>query len=566
MNAKSKRILVVGGVAGGATCAARSRRLDESAEIVVFDRGPFVSFANCGLPYHVGDVIPKEKSLLVATPELFRDRFRIEVRTRNEVTAIDRKAQEIEVRELTSGRVYRERYDALVLAPGAAPMKPPLPGLDLPGVFTLRTIPDSRLIRDWISSRNARRVVVVGAGFIGLEMVENFVHRGLEVSVIELADQVLPPLDPEIARTVADWLTTKGVSLRLGEGLAAIETDASGTLRVRTNKGTELRADLVLLGLGVRPETKLALDAGLEIGQRGGIRVDDAMRTSDARIWAIGDAVEVRDLVTKQWTVIPLAGPANRQGRIAADSIAGREARFRGVQGTAVCGILGLTAAITGASEKSLVRAGVTTFEKVYLHPGHHAGYYPGAKPLHMKLLFSTPDGRILGAQAVGEEGIDKRIDVIAMAIQKGGTVHDLEEAELCYAPQYGSAKDPVNLLGMVAANALRGDAPLARWEDVDETEAFVLDVRQPDEFAEGHVPGATNVPLPELRRRLDELPRDREIWAYCRVGQRSYYATRLLQQKGFRVRNLTGGYQSFLARRPAGAPTTACHGGARRG
>jgi NADPH-dependent 2,4-dienoyl-CoA reductase/sulfur reductase-like enzyme/rhodanese-related sulfurtransferase len=545
-----KRILVVGGVAGGATCAARSRRVDESAEIVVFDRGPFVSFANCGLPYYVGDVIAKEQSLLVATPALFRDRFRIDVRTDSEVVAIDRKSAEIEVRELKTGRTYRESYDALVLAPGAAPVVPPLPGLDLPGVFTLRTIPDSKKIREWIAERKARTAVVVGAGFIGLEMVENFVHRGLAVTVIELADQVLPPLDPEMARTVADWLAAKGVTLLLGEGLAGIERATSGELRVKTNAGTVLPADVVLLGLGVRPETKLAVAAGLEIGQRGGIRVDEAMRTSDPRIWAIGDAVEVRDAVTKQWTVIPLAGPANRQGRVAADSIAGREACFRGVQGTAVCGVLGLTAAMTGASEKSLKRAGVKAFEKVYLHPGHHAGYYPGAKPLHMKLIFSIPDGVVLGAQAVGEEGVDKRIDVIAMAIQKGGTVRDLEEAELCYAPQYGSAKDPVNLLGMVAVNALSGDAPLARWDDIGKSDAFVLDVRQPEEFAAGHVEGAVNVPLPELRGRLGELPREREIWAYCRVGQRSYYATRLLRQHGLQVRNLTGGYQSYLASR----------------
>ncbi len=543
-----KRIVIVGGVAGGATCAARARRLSEDAEIVMFDRGPYVSFANCGLPYYVGNVIEQEEKLLVATPTLFKNRFRIEVRTDSEVTAIDRSASEVEVRELKTGRTYRERYDALVLAPGAMPLVPPLPGLDLPGVFTLRTIPDSRKIREWITEKKPRRAILVGAGFIGLEMAENLVHRGLSVSIVEMSDQVMPPLDPEVAKGVADWLTAKGLALRLGEALASIERGSAGDLTVKTRAGAALSADMVVLGLGVRPETSLAVKAGLELGQRGGIRVDDCMRTSDPKIWAIGDAVEVRDFVTKEWTVIPLAGPANRQGRIAADSICGRATRFRGVQGTAVCGVLGLTVAMTGASEKSLRRAGISNYEKVYVHPGHHAGYFPGAKPLHLKLIFATPDGRILGAQATGEEGVDKRIDVIAMAIQKGGTVYDLEEAELCYAPQFGSAKDPVNMAGMVAANALRGDAPLARWEEVPGTEAMLLDVREPKEFAAGHVDHAVNVPLPQLRDRLGELPKDREILAYCGVGQRSYYATRLLRQHAFRVRNLSGGFQTYSA------------------
>ncbi len=543
-----KRIVIVGGVAGGATCAARARRLSEDAEIVMFDRGPYVSFANCGLPYYVGNVIEQEEKLLVATPTLFKNRFRIEVRTDSEVTAVDRSASEVEVRELKTGRTYRERYDALVLAPGAMPLVPPLPGLDLPGVFTLRTIPDSRKIREWITEKKPRRAILVGAGFIGLEMAENLVHRGLSVSIVEMSDQVMPPLDPEVAKGVADWLTAKGLALRLGEALASIERGSAGDLTVKTRAGAALSADMVVLGLGVRPETSLAVKAGLELGQRGGIRVDDCMRTSDPKIWAIGDAVEVRDFVTKEWTVIPLAGPANRQGRIAADSICGRATRFRGVQGTAVCGVLGLTVAMTGASEKSLRRAGISNYEKVYVHPGHHAGYFPGAKPLHLKLIFATPDGRILGAQATGEEGVDKRIDVIAMAIQKGGTVYDLEEAELCYAPQFGSAKDPVNMAGMVAANALRGDAPLARWEEVPGTEAMLLDVREPKEFAAGHVDHAVNVPLPQLRDRLGELPKDREILAYCGVGQRSYYATRLLRQHAFRVRNLSGGFQTYSA------------------
>jgi NADPH-dependent 2,4-dienoyl-CoA reductase/sulfur reductase-like enzyme/rhodanese-related sulfurtransferase len=544
-----KRILIVGGVAGGASAAARARRLDETAEIILFDRGPFASFANCGLPYYVGDVITEEKKLIVASSDLFRTRFNIEVRTENDVLAVDRAASELEVRELRTGRVYRERYDALVLAPGAAPIRPPLPGIDRPGIFALRTIPDSRRIRDWILEKKAARAVVVGAGFIGLEMAENLVRRGLAVTMIDISKQVLPPLDAEMAAYVADVLTANGVNLHLGDGLAGFEDGTDGAaLTVRTASGAALPADLAILGLGVRPEVTLAKAAGLEIGARGGIRTDAHMRTSDPKIWAVGDAVEVRDAVTGEWTVIPLAGPANRQGRVAAESICGRPSAFRGVQGTAVCGVFGTTVAATGASEKSLKRAGITAYEKVYLHPGSHAGYYPGARPIHMKLLFSTSDGRVLGAQAVGEEGVDKRIDVIAMAIQKGATVADLEEAELCYAPQFGAAKDPVNIAGMIAGNALRGDLPLAHWENLSDPDAMLVDVREPAEFAAGHVPGAVNMPLSELRRRVGELPTDREIRLYCGVGQRAYYATRLLLQHGRRVRNLPGGWQTYQA------------------
>ncbi|MBZ5627339.1 MAG: FAD-dependent oxidoreductase, partial [Acidobacteriia bacterium] len=478
-----KRILVVGGVAGGASCAARARRLCEEAEIVIFDRGPYVSFANCGLPYFVGDVIQDEKKLLVASAELFKTRFRIEVRTENEVMAIDRDRCEIVVKRLASGEVYREKYDALVLSPGAAPIRPVLPGIDLPGIFVLRTIPDSRRIRSWIEGRKIERAVVVGGGLVGLEMSENLASRGIQVTVIEMLDQVLPPLDPEMAEPVQQHLLRHGVSLHLRDAVAGFSQKDGGSLEVETRSGSKFPADLVILSIGVRPETKLAKEAGLEIGGRGGIRVDDAMRTSDPRIWAVGDAVETRDVITGEWNVVPLAGPANRQGRVAADSICGRPAHFRGVQSTAVCGLFGLTIATTGANEKTLRRVGLR-YERIYLHPGHHVGYYPGAKPIHMKVLFSAEDGRVLGAQAVGQEGAEKRIDVIAMAIQKHATVFDLEEAELCYAPQFGAATDPVNMAGMLAANVLRGDGPVARWEALPETDAMVLDVREPAEFA----------------------------------------------------------------------------------
>ena len=548
-----RRVLIVGGVAGGASCAARLRRLDEAVEIVMFERGPYVSFANCGLPYYVGNVIADERSLLVASPERFRARFNVEVQTETEVTGIDRSARTLSVRDGRTGASRAERYDALVLAPGAVPIRPPLPGVDLPGVFAVRTIPDSRRIRAWIAERQATTAVVVGGGFIGLEMVENLVHRKLAVTVLEKLPQLMPPLDPEMAAPVMEHLAAQGVQLRLGDGLARIEGREGGSLVVIAESGTHLPADLVILAIGVRPETTLAQTAGLSIGPRGGIVVDAQMRTSDLQIWAVGDAVEVRDVLTGQDTVLPLAGPANRQGRVAAESIAGRATQFRGVQATAVVGVLGLTVASTGASEKGLRRAGVTSFEKVYLHPGHHAGYYPGAHRIHLKLLFSVPDGRILGAQAVGRGGVEKRIDVIATAIQLGGTVHDLAEAELCYAPQYGAAKDPVNLAGMLAENVLTGDMPVADWLELDRTDALVLDVREADEFARWHMPHATNLPLSQLRDRYVELPKDRDLWTCCIVGQRAYYATRFLAQHGYRARNLSGGYLTYKALKAAG-------------
>jgi NADPH-dependent 2,4-dienoyl-CoA reductase/sulfur reductase-like enzyme/rhodanese-related sulfurtransferase len=548
-----RRVLIVGGVAGGASCAARLRRLDESVAILVFDRGPYVSFANCGLPYYVGNVISDERRLLVASREMFHERFNIEVHTETEVTGIDRSASTITVRDLRSGRSRMERYDALILSPGAAPIRPPLPGVDLPGVFAVRTIPDSRRIRSWIAERNAKTAVVIGGGFIGLEMVENLVHRELAVTVLEKLPQIMPPLDPEMAAPLMEHLAAKGVELHLGDGLARIEAPEGGGLVVVADSGARLRADLVILAIGVRPETTLAKDAGVEIGARGGIVVDAQMRTSDPNIWAVGDAVEVQDVVTGQETVLPLAGPANRQGRVAAESIAGRATHFRGVQATAVVGVLGMTAASTGASEKGLRRAGVTSFQKVYLHPGHHAGYYPGARQIHLKLLFSVPDGRILGAQAVGFEGVEKRIDVIATAIQFNGTVHDLAEAELCYAPQFGAAKDPVNLAGMLAENVLNGDMPVADWQDLDHTDALLLDVRESDELDREHIPNAINLPLSQLRSRYSELPKDREIWVCCAVGQRAYFATRFLIQNGYRSRNLSGGYKTYGALKAAG-------------
>jgi NADPH-dependent 2,4-dienoyl-CoA reductase/sulfur reductase-like enzyme/rhodanese-related sulfurtransferase len=542
------RILIVGGVAGGASCAARARRLSEKAEIIIFERGPFVSFASCGLPYYVGDIIREERNLLVATPKLFKRRFNIEVKLLSEVLAIDRSRKTLEVKNLETGDTRQEKYDALVLSPGSSTNIPVVPGVDLPGIFTLRTIQDSHQIKDWIAQKNAKRAIVVGGGFIGLEAVENLVNLGLSVTVIEMLLQVMPNFDPEIATRLQEHLKTKGVALHLGDGVSQFSQAPGGDgITVKTKSGDNLDCDMVLLAIGVKPEVTLARQAGLEIGDLGGIRVNNRMQTSDKTIWAVGDAVEIRNYVNGEWCLTPLAGPASRQGRIAADNVLGRDSKFRGVQGTMVCAVLGLTVAATGLSEKTMGTLKTKIgYEKVYLHPGHHAGYYPGAKMMTIKLLFAVEDGKILGAQAIGEEGVEKRIDVISMAIQKGATVFDLEEAEMCYAPQFGSAKDPINFAGMIAANALKGDSPVAHWKNLNRSQYYLLDVREPLEFNSGHVAGATNIPLPSLRARLNELPRDKEIAVYCGVGQRSYYATRILKQNGFSAKNISGGITSY--------------------
>jgi NADPH-dependent 2,4-dienoyl-CoA reductase/sulfur reductase-like enzyme/rhodanese-related sulfurtransferase len=552
----SKRVLIVGGVAGGASCAARLRRLDEQAEIVVFEKGPYPSFANCGLPYYIGDAISDEAKLLVATPELFRNRFNIEVRTEQEVLGINRGERKIEVKDLRKGSVYQEPYDALVLSPGAVPARPPLPGVDLAGVFTLRTIPDSRAIRAWIQESQPRNAAVVGGGFIGLEMAENLARRGMKVTIVEMLDQVIPPLDREMAEYVYVHLLDKHVSVRLADAVERFNGSEGRVTSVETRSGARIQADVVILSVGVKPESQLAKDAGLELGPQGGIRVDESMRTSDPCIWAVGDAVEVTDAITGELCIVPLAGPANRQGRIAADAICGRPARFRGVQATAVCGVFGLTVAMTGVSEKRLQQAKDADYEAVYLHPNDHASYYPGASEMHLKLIFRRSDGVVLGAQGVGGQGVERRIDVISFAIQKGSTVFDLEEAELCYAPQFGMAKDPVNLAGMVAANVLRGDVKLAKWDELPNGGAFLVDVREEKEFDRGSIDGAINIPLDQLRQRLSELPKDRPIWVNCARGQRSYYAVRILQQHGFDASNLSGGYSTWEVWYPEGLPS----------
>jgi NADPH-dependent 2,4-dienoyl-CoA reductase/sulfur reductase-like enzyme/rhodanese-related sulfurtransferase len=554
------KVIIVGGVAGGASCAARLRRLDEKADILMVERGPYVSYANCGLPYHVSGVIEKESSLLVATEATFRTQFAIDCRTRCEAVGISPKAKTVDLKNHVTGEVTTEAYDKLVLSPGAAPIRPALPGIDLPGIFSVRTVPDAREIRAWIDRGSpewtgegpatgfrpldkVKRAVVVGGGYIGLEMAENLVHRGLEVTLVEMLDHVMAPLDPECASLVERHMEEHGVHLALCDAVAGFKQTADGALEVLTKSGKTHAADMVILAIGVRPETELAKAAGLEIGKRGGIRVDDQMHTSDPDIFAVGDAVEVKDFVTGEWTLIPLAGPANRQGRIVADVIAGRDSRFRGTQGTSVIGVFGATVATTGVNEKQLTRQGQKDYEKIYLFPNSHAGYYPGARTIVLKVIFRKSDGRLLGAQALGKDGVEKRIDALAMAIQMGATVYDLEESELCYAPPFGSAKDPVNFAGMVAADVLRGDMPLSHWGSLEGE--FLLDVRNPPELAVQSVPGAVNIPLPELRSRLGELPRDREIHIICRSAQRAYYATRILLQNGFKARNISGGMMS---------------------
>ncbi|MBV8129767.1 MAG: FAD-dependent oxidoreductase [Planctomycetaceae bacterium] len=541
------KLLIVGGVAGGASAAARARRLAEDASIVLFERGPDVSFANCGLPYYVGGEIAERNKLLVVTRELLQSRFRLDVRVRSSVEAIDRSAKKVRVRDLASGREYEEAYDKLILAPGAAPLRPPIPGIDLPGVFTLRNLQDVDHIKDRVD-HGVKRAAVVGAGFIGLELVENFVRRGIAVTVVELQDQVLPPFDKEMTTPLAEHLAAKGVSLLLGQSAEAFE-QGPDDLTVVLKSGIRLTAQLVVLGVGVRPENKLAIDAGLQVGPRGGIRVNEHLQTTDPDIYAVGDAIEVKDFVTGEPTQVPLAGPANRQGRIAADHIFGWAARYRGTQGTAIVRVFDRTAAMTGASEKVLRRAR-RPYRKVYVHPTNHAGYYPGAEAMTIKLLFDPETGRVLGAQAVGGAGVDKRIDVLAMAIQAGMTVFNLEESELAYSPQYGSAKDPINMAGFVAAGLLRGDHPQVDVEvvlnDASDQPPLLVDVRTHQEFSRCHIPGAVNIPLDELRSRLEELPKGKKIAAYCQVGQRGYLATRILLQAGFPAVNIGGGYKTY--------------------
>ncbi len=547
------KLLIVGGVAGGASAAARARRLSEDAHIIVFERGPDVSFANCGLPYYIGGEITDRANLLVTTPEQLHSRFKLDVRTRSTVEVIDRTAKKVRVRDLASGREYEEAYDKLILATGAAPFRPAIPGVDLPGVYTLRSLQDADRIKERVD-QGVQQAVLLGGGFISLELAENFVRRGIATTVVEKNEQILTPFDKEMTAPIVQELLGKGVSLLFGQSAEVLAQTAEG-LVVCLQSGQRLPAQLVIFGVGVRVENKLAVAAGLEVGARGGIRVNETLQTNDPNIYAVGDAVEVEDVVSGERTQVPLAGPANRQGRMAADHAFGRSVRYRGTQGTAIVRVFERTVAMTGASEKALRRA-QRTFRKVYVHPTHHAGYYPGAEAMTLKLLFEPTTGRVLGAQAVGGAGVDKRIDVLAVAIQAGLTVFDLEEMELAYSPQYGAAKDPINMLGFVAGGLLRGDHPQVDVETVVTAplaeQPFLLDVRAPQEFASGHIKGSLNIPVDDLRSRLNELPRDRKIAAYCQVGIRGYLATRILLQAGYPAVNVGGGYKTYKLMYPS--------------
>jgi NADPH-dependent 2,4-dienoyl-CoA reductase/sulfur reductase-like enzyme/rhodanese-related sulfurtransferase len=540
------RILIVGGVAGGATAAARAKRLDDAAEVTVFERGPYVSFANCGLPYHIGGEIERRTNLILQTPEGLKARFGLDVRTRHEVLAINRAAKSIRVRNLDTGGEFDEHYDFLLLSPGAAPIRPRLPGIDHPRILTLRNLTDMDAIKAAIDG-GAKSALVVGGGFIGLELAENFRRRGLDVTLVELLPQVMPPIDAEMATPVHETLRRHGVRLMLGKAVAAFG-DVGGRVRATLEGGGTVEADLVALSVGVRPDTKLAKDAGLRLSERGAIVVDEHMRTSDPAIYAVGDAVQVRDAVVDAPTFVPLAGPASRQARVAADNIFGRRSTFRGVQGTSICRVFDLTVASTGLGEKTLNARGLA-YRKAYVLPMHHVGYFPGAEPMTIKVLFSPDEGRVLGAQIVGGEGVDKRIDVLATAIQARMTVEDLEQVELAYAPQFGAAKDPVNLAGFVATNVLRGDDDVAYAEDIGADPASkltVVDVRSEPEFAADRIAGALLIPLPELRQRWREIPTDKPVLVHCAAGQRGYYAARFLRQHGIPCRNLSGGLKVY--------------------
>jgi NADPH-dependent 2,4-dienoyl-CoA reductase/sulfur reductase-like enzyme/peroxiredoxin family protein/TusA-related sulfurtransferase/rhodanese-related sulfurtransferase len=542
--------VIVGGVAGGATAATRLRRLDEDAEIIMFERGEHVSFANCGLPYHIGGVIEKRDSLLVATPELLRETYHIDVRIRQEVTALDAEGHSVTVRDLATGATYQQPYDKLLLSPGARPIVPPLPGLTLPGVYTLRNIPDMDAILAHLAQDNVRSAVVVGGGFIGLEVAENLVVRGVQVALVEMLPQVMGVLDFEMAALVHQELRRQGMRLALGDGLQGVAQTEAGRLQVTLASGRATETDMVILAIGVRPESDLARAAGLELGPRGHILVDDQMSTSAPDVFAVGDAVQISDSVTGRPTAVPLAGPANRQARIAASQMAGREMTYRGAIGTAIAKVFDLTVATTGANSRALEQAGMAYADTI-THSYDHVSYYPGATRQSVKLLYAPEDGRLLGAQVIGVNAVDRTIDVLAAAVQGRMSVYDLEDLELAYAPPFGAAKDPVNIAGYVAANRLRGDAHFVTWRDLAEgriAEMGLLDVRTQVEWNLGHIEGARHIPLAELRSRLDELERDRPWLLYCAIGQRAYTAERILAQCGYQVVNLSGGHSIYAA------------------
>ncbi|NLI20227.1 MAG: FAD-dependent oxidoreductase [Clostridiales bacterium] len=549
----SKKVVIIGGVAGGASCAARLRRLDETAEIVLLERGAYISYANCGLPYHVGDVIKSRSALLLQTPEAMKQKFLVDVRVKNEAVSIDREKKTVTVRRVETGETYEEPYDTLVISTGSSPLRPPIPGIDHPRIQSLWTVPDADAIRTLIAENHIASAVVVGGGFIGLEMAENLKHAGLDVSLVEMLDQVMAPIDFEMAQLLHENIRQNGVKLHLSDGVSAFEPSEDLGVTVRLKSGKALKAGLVILAIGVKPNGELAKNAGLSVNARGGIVVDDHLRTSDPSIYAVGDVIEVADFVFKDRTMIPLAGPANKQGRIAADNIAGGDETYDGSQGTSVVRVFDLTAASTGANERTLIRRGMVggkDYRTVTITQNAHAGYYPGATPMTLKLLFSPDGGKIYGAQIVGREGVDKRIDTIAVTQRLGGGVVELSKLELAYAPPFSSAKDPVNMAGFVARNVLDGLVGIAPWDaPVSHPDAQLLDVREEVEVMAFTVPGAKHIPLGLLRSRLNELDPTKEVIVFCAIGVRAYNAARILKQHGFdRVLVYPGGARFYQA------------------
>lgn len=549
---KPKKILIVGGVAGGATAASRLRRLDEKAQIIMFERGEYISFANCGLPYYIGGEIKDKDSLTIQTPESFNARYNVDVRILQEVIAINPKGKTITVQNIQTKTKYEESYDSLILSPGAEPLRPPIPGIDSKKVFTLRNIPDTKAIKDFITNTNAKKAVIAGGGFIGVEMAENLRFAGLEVTLVEMADQILAPLDYDMAVEVHKHIESKGVSLELGAMLKTIqETDTGLSLTLQKNGTTEeqLQTDFLIMAIGVRPETKLAKDAGITLNPKGSIIVDDHMKTSIEDIYAVGDAIEVTDFVSKNKTYIPLAGPANKQGRIAADNICGIESTYKGTQGTSILKVFDLTVASTGMNEKTAKRL-ETNYEKIFTYSANHAGYYPGAVNMSIKTLFDPNTGKILGAQIVGFDGTAKRNDVLATAIRAGMTASQLKDLELSYAPPFGSAKDPVNMVGFAIDNIVTGKVKQVHYHDVEKLKkdgsVQLIDVRTDLEYDSGTIPGFKNIPLDSLRSRLDELDKTKPVYVTCQIGLRGYVGARILMQNGFDVFNLSGGYRLY--------------------
>lgn len=543
------KILIIGGVAGGATAAARLRRMDENAQIILFERGEYVSYANCGLPYYIGGTISERDRLFVQTVDGFINRFNIDIRVKSEVTEIDLKNKSIRVHDIAANRDYAESYDKLIISTGAEPIKPPMPGIEDNRIFSLRNVPDMDKIKNYINQHKPKRAVVIGGGFIGLEMVENLHDAGLDITLIEKSNQVMAPIDFSMASIVHRHLIQRNVSLLLEEGVAKFESIEDG-INVGLESGGKVTADMVILSIGVRPEVKLAKDAGLALGFMGGIKVDDYMQTSDSSVYALGDATEVFNPIINKHTLVPLAGPANKQARIVADNILeGNKCIYKGTIGTSIAKIFDLTVAAAGASSKLLNREKIEHISS-YTHGSSHAGYYPEALPLSIKIIFSPKDGKLLGAQVVGYDGVDKRIDLFAQVIKKGGTIYDLQEIEHAYAPPYSSAKDPVNMAGFVAENILKGKVNIIQWRDIpsiDKTKAMIIDSRTKEEYDFGHIEGAINIPVDEIRSRLNEIPRDKKIIVYCAVGLRGYIASRILMQHGYTdVYNLSGGYRTY--------------------